>query len=321
MADSLLTIHDIAVLDKGADFGAVIDETTKWIPEISGRSMVNRESVVLPGVGAARTIEGTSYETLALVELPTVGFRRFNEGTDRTKARYENRIVSTALSNPRWGIDVQLARSSKNNTPEELMGMQSLPHMRSAFHTCGTQFYYGTNDDANKGFPGLIAALNASAMEVDATGTTSAGSSVWGVVFGETAVQWVVGMAGDFNLSDIEIRDLEDADGKKYSGLHQELFVQIGVAVHDWRAVGRIRDLTAESGKTLTDDHIADLIAKFHEQGMNPDALFMTPRSLKQLRDSRTATNATGAPAPFPTEAFGVPIAPTLSLTNTEQTT
>jgi hypothetical protein len=49
-----------------------------------------------------------------------------------------------------------------------------------------------------------------------------------------------------------------------------------------------------------------------------PTILVMNRRSLKQLQESRTATNATGAPAPFPSEAFGVPILVTDAITNTE---
>ncbi|MBA7711875.1 hypothetical protein ES703_120842 [subsurface metagenome] len=47
----------------------------------------------------------------------------------------------------------------------------------------------------------------------------------------------------------------------------------------------------------------------------------MTARSLGQLQDSRTATNPTGAPAPFPESAFNVPIFDTTAITNTEALT
>jgi hypothetical protein len=49
--------------------------------------------------------------------------------------------------------------------------------------------------------------------------------------------------------------------------------------------------------------------------------MFMTRRSRGQLRNSRTATNATGAPAPMPTEVGGVPIEVTDSLSNVEALT
>ncbi len=78
-----------------------------------------------------------------------------------------------------------------------------------------------------------------------------------------------------------------------------------------------VANLTEGSGKVLTYDLIADLLSQF-PSGRQPSILCMSRRSLKQLQVSRTATNATGAPAPFPTEAFGVPIIVTDALTNTE---
>ena len=67
----------------------------------------------------------------------------------------------------------------------------------------------------------------------------------------------------------------------------------------------------------LTDILIANLLGKF-PAGKVPDVLLMTRRSLHQLQASRTATNPTGAPAPFPQEAFGVPIAVTDAISNIE---
>jgi hypothetical protein len=49
-----------------------------------------------------------------------------------------------------------------------------------------------------------------------------------------------------------------------------------------------------------------------------PNYVVMNRRSLGQLQRSRTATNPTGAPAPFPQEAFGVPIVVTDQINSTE---
>jgi hypothetical protein len=47
----------------------------------------------------------------------------------------------------------------------------------------------------------------------------------------------------------------------------------------------------------------------------------MSRRSLFQLQSSRTATNATGAPAPIPVESHNIPIAVTDSIVDTEKLT
>jgi hypothetical protein len=46
--------------------------------------------------------------------------------------------------------------------------------------------------------------------------------------------------------------------------------------------------------------------------------LVMNRRSLQQLQASRTATNPTGSPAPFPQSAFNLPIVVSDAVTNSE---
>jgi hypothetical protein len=140
---------------------------------------------------------------------------------------------------------------------------------------------------------------------------------VWAVKFGPNQVQWVWGNNGDLQLSDIDMRDVNDANGNPFTAYHQELLAYPGLQVASVRGIGRIKKLTTDSGKGLTDDLISALLAKF-QVGVVPDVLFMSRRSLTQLQQSRTATNVTGAPAPFPSEAFGVPIAVTDSIVDTE---
>ena len=68
-----------------------------------------------------------------------------------------------------------------------------------------------------------------------------------------------------------------------------------------------------------TDEEIA-AGAKF-PVGYKPDVLLMSRRSRMQLQMSRTATTPTGSPAPYPQEAFGVPIQETDSILDTEALT
>lgn len=259
---------------------------------------------------------GTHYKTLVLTQLPVVGFRDANEGTELTKARYENRLVQSFFMNPRWAVDVMAADSSEDGVAV-LMGLQGAAHLQAAFQKVCSQFYYGRDSGDAKGFPGLLSALDSN-MVVDATGTTeSTCSSVWGVSWGPQRVQWVYGGGGKFKMPDVSIRDVEDADGKKFSAYFQEMFAHVGLQVMNKYSISRIKKLTEDSGKGLTDDLVARLIEK-HPIGYKPDVLFCSRRSLRQLQDSRTATNSTGAPAPFPTESHGIPILPTDSILDTE---
>lgn len=303
---SLLTLLDIAIHNGSDQVAGLIEESIQVHPELV--------------LGAARTIKGTQYKTLVRTALPTVGFRNANEGTAAAKSTFENRLVETFIMEPRFESDKAVADGYEDGA-EAYIAMEAAAQLEAAMRTLGKQFYYGigTGGDA-KGHPGLIGSID-SDLVVDAGGTTAdTGSSVWAVKWGVKDVIWVYGQNGQLELNDLRIESIADADGNRFDAYVQTMSAYPGLQVGSKNAIGRIKKITEDSGKTLTDDMIYDLLSKF-PAGIVPDVLFMTRRSLKQLRASRTATNATGAPAPIPTEVEGIPIAVTDSILNTEALT
>jgi hypothetical protein len=317
-----LTILDIAKRNGSDAVVGLIDETTKAVPEVSG---INPETgIAIPGVGDARTITGTSYKTLIRVGLPTVGFRNGNEGSQGLKSRYENKLVETFIMNPRWDVDKAIADKSEDGW-QVLMADEAGGILEAAFQQLGRQFYYGRNvlpalGGHAKGFGGLIDVVDAGYV-VDAGGTTAdTGTSVWAVKFGPKAVRWVYGANGSMDPTEVDQRDMRDADQNPYTAYFQEMLMYPGLQVGSARFIARIRKLTEDAPNRLTDARMAALLEKF-PVGIRPDAFFMTKRSRRQLRDSRTATNDTGKEAPLPTDYEGIPIVITESISNAEPLT
>lgn len=305
------TLLDLAIQSGNDAAAGILDEAAIAVPEITGRFA----GVSIPNVGAARTIKGRGYKTLVRTALPTVNFRDANDGPVASKGTYEQRAVETYILNPRWECDRAVADQHEDG-PAAYLATEGAAVTQAALQHVGKQFYYGTGNDA-KGFVGLQSSYN-TAIEVDAAGSTaSTGSSVYAVRFGPNDVQWVLGENGALELTNPRIGDIIGSNSQPLTGYIQEMLAYVGLQVRSIYSVGRIKRLTADSGKGLSDGLIADLLAKFRP-GFPPDVLFMTARSQAQLQKSRTATNPTGAPAPFPTEAFGIPIVVTECLTNTE---
>jgi hypothetical protein len=295
------TLLDISTINGSDALTGLIKETNKVCPEVR--------------LGAARTIKGVHYKTLVRTSLPTVGFRNANEGTAVSKSTYENRIVECFTFNPPWECDKSVAdRHDKGKNA--YLALEGEAVMEAAMISLGRQFYYGTAADA-KGFPGLNQMVD-STMVVDAGGTTDdTASSVWGVRFGPQHVQWVWGEEGLFELSEISDHRVVDANGNPYLLYHQEILAYPGLQVGSIYSAARLCNLTADSGKGLTDDLVFELLGKF-PSGTAPDVLLMSRRSLEQLRKSRTAVNMVGAPAPVPPDVSGIPIVTTDSIVNTE---
>lgn len=311
-----LTLLDIVKQNSGDIAIGLIDEASRPVPEMSGIDPWTGRAI--PNMGAGYTIDGVNYEILVRTGLPTVSFRKANQGTDATRSQETLRMVEAFSMTPRWLLDRVVADRSKRSL-QELMTEQADAHVTAALMHCGEQFYYGLDNDA-LGFTGLIAQYNSAEMTVDATGTGATTTSVWAVKFGAKYTQWVYGKNGKFDVSEIRQESVADdqTPAKYYTAYLQEMVAHIGLQVANKYSVARLKNVSAsETNKTLDDDMLADLLEKF-PAGYRPDVFLMTRRSHGQLRKSRTATNATGAPAPYPLEAHGVPIVTTDSIRNTE---
>ncbi len=268
----------------------LIDETTKATPEVR--------------LGAARTISGLNYYTHVRTELPSGdSFRDANEGVAPVKGTTEKRLVETFIYNPRWECDVAVADSSEDGAAA-FIAEEASAIVEAAMQHLAAQFYYGTGN-SEKGFPGLLAAVDTS-MEVDAGGSANK-TSVWAVRWGTKDVRWVVGEDGALTMGPATKERILDADGNPLTAYVQELLAFLGLQVGSTYSVARIKniDTSSDSSNALDDDLLADLVEKF-PAGKDPDLLLMTRRAQKQLKQSRTATNPTGKPAPWPESIDGV---------------
>jgi len=108
-----------------------------------------------------------------------------------------------------------------------------------------------------------------------------------------------------------------DASDRPYTALHRSIMGWFGLQVATQYDAARIANIDGTTGHKLTDALIAEAIMKF-KSGKGPTHICMSRTSLFELQTSRTAVNPTGAPAPFPTEAFGVPIVVTDSIPEDE---
>lgn len=290
------TLLDIAKANGSDAVVGLIDETTKVHPELR--------------MGAARTIKGLNYKTLVRVALgnSSGSFRNANEGVAPHVHTYENRLVETYILNPRWQCDKAVADAHEDGALSYIH-QEAEGTLEGEMQALSKQFYYGTGTGHAKGNPGLIDMYDATNMVVDANGTTAnTGSSVWLVRFGPKHVQWVWGNNGQLEPSDIRIESVAmGTDPETYMDAYVQTFLgRPGLQVGSLQSVVRIKKLTADSGKGLTDDLIATALAKF-PAGTTPDAIFMSMRSLGQLQASRTATNPTAPRLRSPRKSKALP--------------
>lgn len=307
---SLPTLLDIAKANGSDALVGLLDETASVHPEV----------IEIP----SRTIKGLNYKTLVRTALgrTTGSFRDANDGSDAIKSIYENRQIDTYVMEPRWECDKAVADTYEEGA-DAYIALEAGGILEGEMQGLAKQFYYGTSNHA-KGFPGLLAAYDTTNMCVDAGGTTDdVATSVWLVRLGLRDVTWVWGNNGQMQLSDVRVETITGANSKKLDGYVQTMLARPGLQVLSKQSICRIKKITTDSQKGLTDVLISTALAKF-PAGRGPNVAFMTQRSLAQLQASRTATSPTGAPAPFPTSITGIdgqmiPIRVTDAIRNTEK--
>ncbi len=305
-----LTLLDLAKLNGADPIVGLIEEVATASPEV----------VTIP----ARTIRGTSYKTVARNSRPTVAFRQANEGTAATKSNFTERLVECFILSARVEVDKAVARGYEDGEAA-LQAIEAAGVMRAALSTVGSQTIYGTSSGA-KGFFGLqqLIATFGDELVLDAGGTTdNVATSVYAIKAGNTGVQYVYGNGTTFDLGAFREGDATDAAGNRFAALIADLTAWIGLQCVNKYAVGRIKDITTDNGKGVTDAKIAELLSKF-PIGETPTHLLMNRRSAFQLQTSRTMTASTkqeaftGILPGRPTESFGIPIIITDSIGNTE---
>jgi hypothetical protein len=316
---SKVNLLDIAKLNGNDAVVGLIEENLKYAPEME----------VIP----ARTIRGTTYKTGIRTGLPTVGFRGANEGVTPSKSTFRDALISCYILDAQIKADKAVADAFEDGA-DAWKAIEASGVAKAAMQKIGAQIFYGVTTDA-KGFPGLKAALTfgastlaGDALTINAAGTTATtASSVYAVKFGVQDVQLIFGQNQSLDLGEWRVQSVPDDNDatKQLTAYVNGLTGWAGLQIGNENCARRIANLTADSGKGLTDTLLAQLMGTF-PVGYRPDALFMSRRSRTQLQISRTVVLQGNAKvradqpniAPVPTEYEGVPIIATDSILNTD---
>jgi hypothetical protein len=283
-------------------------------------------------------IRGTTYTSGVRTGVPRVSFRKANAGTVPVKSTFKQAKFECYILDALIAVDKRVAQAHEDGAAA-YQAIEAAGAAQGAMRGLGGQIFYGLAntkaDGAADGFPGLKAFLPkdqttsvGDPLTVNATGTTAnTASSVYAVKFGLRDAILVPGNGVSLQLSawrEQMITDPNDAT-KLLEAYVASLGGWIGLQLGNENCARRIINLTAETGKGLTDGLLADLFSTF-PANYRPDAIFASRRSINQLQKARTVTlqgQGRNRPdqevvAPRPTSYEGVPIVETDSILNTD---
>ena len=272
-----------------------------------------QDAPLLAALPAEIASNGTTHKYLKETGAPVVGFRSPNDGREHDSSVDTLETLDLKILDATFTVDTAIANAYRLG-PEAFIAREAQRHLRAAFKEAEDQVVNG--DDA-AGFDGFIDWLSSTAAlttnETD-TGAT-AYSSVYLLKTGPNGVRMIVGQDGQLEIGETVTQRVAGATGW-FMAYVTPIQAWLGVQMGGVYTAGRVCNISGGTGTTL-DDALIYRNLELWEQG-DPDLIVMSRRSREQLRASRTAVNATGAPAPTPTEVGGIPIITTTSVHNNE---
>ena len=260
---------------------------------------------------------GTRHQFKRKTVAPGVGFRLVNEGITNANGEFSIVQMDCALLDGSFSRDKAIALGYKKG-PAAYMDEEAMESLAEAFAQAERSIF---RSNINKQFTGLPGNAYFDAITVDSQVINAGGNGGKSVWLLRSAANGISVIAGNEGRVDMATEDATvvayDSSDRPYTALHRSIMGWFGLQVATQYDAARIANLDGTSGKTLTDALIAQAISKFRASSP-PSHIAMSRTSLFELQASRTATNPTGAPAPFPAEAFGIPILVTDSIPENE---
>lgn len=264
---------------------------------------------------ATEASNGTNHSYTKETLAAGVAFRDVNTGIVNAAGAELEVEVALKLIDASLVRDKGLAMKFKRGI-EAYMAKQGTKSLKSAFKALEEQLINASN---GSGFLGLASAFPDIENNCVSNGGAVAAkqTSVYFLREGEDDIAVVAGNEGELNVGDvIEQRISTSADGTAgYTGLTQSILGWMGLQMGSIHSAARLANIDTVTG--FDDDDIAKMLTLF-PAGKKPNRILMNSATIEMLRQSRTATNDDGRPAPYPEMAFNVPIVLTDSIKSTE---
>lgn len=201
----------------------------------------------------------TGHKTTVVTGLPTVGFRRFNEGVALSKSTNAQIEEGAAMLEGFFQVDRALAVMSGD--PNQYRLDESSMFMESMNQTLQSYTMYGNSAVLPESFTGFSARYNTlsgaiGGQIVNAGGVGSDNTSIWLIGWGPSVFgMYPKGTTGGLQHQDVTVNRiaaadgymigdvLQDANGRNFMGYRDHFIWNCGLVVRDYRAVARIANI------------------------------------------------------------------------------
>lgn len=303
MANDYLTLADLAVFN------------SRDLADIDVSDLL-QDAPLVAALSAVPATNGNLHKYYKTTGAPVVGFRAENDGREHDSTIRSAVTVTLKIMDASFTVDVAHANAYIGG-PEALIQMELMEHLKAAYFKLEQQILNGTGEGDSGGFSGLENNHNTLLVPMtQSAGGSTALTSVYLIRAGQADVSVVAGNGGNIEVGETTVERVSGATTGWYPAFFTPVTAWYGLQIGSVYSSMRIANVDAGSNG-VTDALIYNGLKEW-PASRQPTHIVMNRRSLEQLRNSRTATNATGTPAPRPTEVEGIPIVVTDALANDE---
>ena len=272
---------------------------------------------------------GTQHKYIKQIVASSSAFRAVNTGLAKTFSQDVQVTDTLKYLDGSFYVDKAIADGYVAG-PEAYIQKELSRTLRQRMFALESQVLLGTNNDAN-GFAGLEddgqldAIADAMVTQPANPGAASSNTSVYLIRHGDADCSVIMGNNGEIVVGETIVQAVyEDptSNTNSYAAYYTPVGAYAGFQIGGAYSAARIANVncaTLTATDALTDDDLYGALSLF-PASRQPNAIAMNRNALRLLRNSRTAVNATGAPAPRPTEVEGIPIIVTDAITSSEAT-
>ena len=261
---------------------------------------------------------GTLHKYLKQTGASSAAFRDALDGATKTASKDTLVTDTLKILDASFDTDVALADGFDGGRDAWLQ-RELIRSLKQVMFESESQVIYGAGNDA-KGFAGLHdnaqldAVADAMVIECATPGSTgSSQTSVYLIRSGKDDCSFILGNKGKIVAEEPTIIQKSGSGSGVFPALYVPVTGYAGFQIGGAYSAARICNIET----ALTDDDLYNGLSLF-PSSRQANLIVMNRTALKFLRQSRTATNPSGDPAPRPTSVDGIPIVCTDAVLDTE---
>jgi hypothetical protein len=322
----------------GTDLPNLLDLQKSWDPDGAIAQVVEaltKRNAVLEDMVVKEGNLTTGHRVTTRVGLPSVGWRRYNEGVAVSKSKKGQFDETCGQLEGQSAVDVKLARLGGNEAA--FRASEDVSFVQSMNNELSTGIFYHSTKTAPEKFMGLSPRLDSTTgpwggqivFAETAAGGTNDNCSMWLVCWGPESVFGIYpkGSQGGLVPDDMGKQLWDDGSGKKYRAWVTHWSWDFGLVVQDARQLVRISNIDLSVISKTTDslvDAAIDAYYRIFDPGMgrlvfycNRTVATYLHKQAKNATKNSTLTIDEVAGKPI-TRILGIPVHMTDALGTTE---